>query len=112
MSAEPVNVYTEPTQALKRRSRTPNPDYREAVATTWTLAFQKVEAASPAAADLLRLCAFLSPDAIPEEIITAGAPDLGPTLQPLSDEMKLNDAIAELGKKHDKPFFLACGLVG
>src|SRR5439155_16436863 len=51
------------------------------------------------AADLLRLCAFLSPDAIAEEIITEGADDLGPNLQPLaSDAVKLDTAIKDLRK--------------
>ena len=43
-------------------------DYPYTVASTWTLSFSQVEQADPAAADLLRLCAFLHPDAIPEEI--------------------------------------------
>src|SRR5579884_814205 len=43
------------------------------VAATWSLSFQKVEQTSPASTDLLRLCAFLAPDAIPEEIFTEGA---------------------------------------
>jgi tetratricopeptide (TPR) repeat protein len=47
-------------------------DHPEPVATTWSLAFERVERANPAAADVLRLCAFLSPDAIPEEIVVAG----------------------------------------
>src|SRR5205085_1725773 len=38
------------------------------IATTWSLSFQKVEKANRAAAELLRLCAFLAPDAIPVEI--------------------------------------------
>jgi tetratricopeptide (TPR) repeat protein len=83
---------------LQRGGSVPNPDYRETVATTWNLSFQKVEAANPAAADLLRLCAFLAPDAIPEEIITEAASELGPTLQPLSDPIQFNDAIQELLK--------------
>jgi Tfp pilus assembly protein PilF len=41
------------------------------VTVTFSLAFEKVAAHSPAAADLIRLCAFLSPDGIPEEIVTA-----------------------------------------
>ncbi|QBD77308.1 hypothetical protein EPA93_15435 [Ktedonosporobacter rubrisoli] len=41
------------------------------------LSFEKVEQTNVAAADLLRLCAFLHPDAIPEEIIVKGAPYLG-----------------------------------
>ena len=51
----------------------------------------------PAAVELLRLCAFLHPDAIPEEIITEGAPDLGPVLQSIaSDPFNLNEAIGAL----------------
>ncbi len=54
------------------------------VATTWSLSFQKVEEKNPAAADLLRLCAFLQPDAIPEEIILEGGEPLGSHLQALA----------------------------
>jgi hypothetical protein len=43
------------------------------VTVTFSLAFEQVAQNSAAAADLIRLCAFLSPDAIPEEIFTAGA---------------------------------------
>jgi len=72
-------------------------DHPESVATTWSLSFEKVEQANPAAADLLRLCAFLAPDAIPEEIITKGAADLTPMLQSLaSDPFLLDAAIKEL----------------
>ena len=44
-------------------------DHPEPVATTWSLSFAKVEQASPIAAELLRACAFLAPDAIPEELL-------------------------------------------
>jgi tetratricopeptide (TPR) repeat protein len=44
-------------------------DHPEPVATTWALSFAQVEAASPLAAALLRACAFLAPDAIPEELL-------------------------------------------
>jgi tetratricopeptide (TPR) repeat protein/transcriptional regulator with XRE-family HTH domain len=39
------------------------------VVATWSLSFEKVEQANPLASDLLRLCAFLHPDAIPEEVL-------------------------------------------
>ena len=52
------------------------------VSTTLALAFAKVEAASPATADLLRLGALLAPEAIPEEIFLDGAPELGDRLGP------------------------------
>jgi tetratricopeptide (TPR) repeat protein len=56
-------------------------DYPETIATTWSLSFQKAKKASPTAAELLRVCAFLAPDAIPEEMFMQGAPDLGRVLQ-------------------------------
>ena len=71
----------------------------EPVATTWSLAFEKVEQANPAAAELLRLCAFLHPDEIPEAMMIEGAAELGAILQPVAeDEMELNEAIGELRK--------------
>jgi tetratricopeptide (TPR) repeat protein len=46
---------------------------RASVTVTFRLAFAKVEARSSAAAALLRICAFLAPDDIPEAIFTNGA---------------------------------------
>jgi tetratricopeptide (TPR) repeat protein len=75
------------------------PDHPETVATTWSLSFEKVEQANEGAAELLRFCAFLAPDAIPEELCTGSAVDLGPTLEPLArDPSILNAAIRELLK--------------
>ena len=48
-------------------------EYPDTVATTWELAFQKVQKTSPAAADFLNLCAFLASGAIFLDIITNGA---------------------------------------
>ena len=68
----------------------------DSVARTFALSFENVEKANPAAAELLRLCAFLHPDAIPEEIIIKGAAELGPVLQPVAaDPFALNKAIGE-----------------
>ena len=50
------------------------------VAVTFSLAFAQVTGNSAAAADLIRLCAFLAPDAIPEEVFTEGAAALGDNL--------------------------------
>src|SRR6266704_1631641 len=73
------------------------PDHPEPVATTWSLSFAQVQARSAAAADLLRVCAFLHPDAIPEEIITEGAASLGPELQAVAQRpLLLNQAIGVL----------------
>ncbi len=83
---------------LKRRGRFVT-DHPETVATTWSLAFQKVEEENKAAAELLRLCAFLAPDAIPEEIISEGAPEFGKILAPVAaDPLLLNNALEVLRK--------------
>ncbi|HZR44804.1 MAG TPA: hypothetical protein VFB12_32125 [Ktedonobacteraceae bacterium] len=58
-----------------------------------------VEQANPAAADLLRLCAFLDPDAIAEPLLTEGAHYLGEVLAPVvADPFAFNQAIEELLK--------------
>lgn len=73
--------------------------YLNSVATTLSLSFQSVERIDPAAADLLRFCAFLHPDAIPEEIITGGAAHLGSRLASIAhNALTLNSTIAVLLK--------------
>ncbi len=73
------------------------PDHPEPVWTTWSISFAQLEQRSDAAADLLRVCAFLHPDAIPEEIITEGAARLGPELQAMaSNPLVFNQAIGVL----------------
>jgi tetratricopeptide (TPR) repeat protein len=39
------------------------------VATTWTMALQNIEEDHPTAIELIRFCAFLAPDMIPEELL-------------------------------------------
>src|SRR5207253_7832584 len=59
--------------------------------------FEKITQADPAAAEFLQLCAFLYPDAIPEEILTDGASHLGPVLQAVGrDPLRLDSAFSEL----------------
>ncbi|NBO66785.1 MAG: tetratricopeptide repeat protein, partial [Acidobacteria bacterium] len=66
------------------------------VTVTFSLAFGKVTEASPAAADLLRVCAFLEADAIPEEIFAKGAGELGESIgSAMTNPLGLGDAIAE-----------------
>ena len=74
-------------------------NYPEAVATTWLLSFQKVEQTSPAAAELLCLCAFLAPDQIPEELIRDGAAWwTTPLQQAAANPISFNQMMAELLK--------------
>ncbi len=85
-------------ELLEQRGNYPS-EHPQSVATTLSLAFRNVEEANPAAADLLRFCAFLAPEGIPEEIIVEGAPDLGPLLSTyIADQLKLDAAIEELRK--------------
>jgi tetratricopeptide (TPR) repeat protein len=55
-------------------------DHPQPVTTTWSLSFAAVEQRQKAAADLLRVCAFLHPDAIPEELFGQAAVHLSPAL--------------------------------
>ncbi|HWS98796.1 MAG TPA: tetratricopeptide repeat protein [Pyrinomonadaceae bacterium] len=87
--AEYLSLYREAGKTL-RRERDEQDPYKHSVATVFSLAFQRL--ATPdtdrdadatiarAAADLLRLCAFLAAAAIPLEHFTAGASHLGDDL--------------------------------
>jgi tetratricopeptide (TPR) repeat protein len=69
------------------------------VKATVLLAFKKVEESNQAAADLLRVCAFLEADAIPEEIFSEGATELGEVLASIAESpLDLSDAIEEAGR--------------
>src|SRR5712692_1193736 len=75
---------------LKRRGGS-GKDHPEPVATTWSLSFERVDQLDPLAAELLRCCAFLAPDAIPEQMIIDGASELGTLLQPIAENVLLLD---------------------
>lgn len=95
LALEQAGAYVSATQALfadylvsyrKRRldlleQRAPVAgEYPASVATTWSLNFTQVTAASAAAADLLRASAYLSHDRIPLELLTRGGSELGGAL--------------------------------
>jgi tetratricopeptide (TPR) repeat protein/transcriptional regulator with XRE-family HTH domain len=87
------------TALLQRRGTLSKRDYPKSVATTWSLSFEQVERTDPFAADVLRLCSFLHPDAIAEAIILEGAIALDPILQPIVDDpIRLDEVIGELRK--------------
>ncbi|HEY6541784.1 MAG TPA: NB-ARC domain-containing protein, partial [Ktedonobacteraceae bacterium] len=87
----------QPTRLLNRLDSVNTRDYPYSVATTWTLSFQRIAQSSPAAADLLSLCAFLHPDAIPIEFVTRGAMHLSQSLQEVaSDVAELNETVGIL----------------
>jgi hypothetical protein len=74
--------YRQRQDVLLQRRGGPGKDHPEPVATTWSLSFERVEELNPLAAELLRCCAFLAPDAIPEQMIIDGASELRTILQP------------------------------
>jgi len=66
--------------ALIQQRGTRWPDHRASVSTTFTLAITHIARRHPAVQDLLRVCAFLQADAIPEELFRQGGELLGATL--------------------------------
>jgi tetratricopeptide (TPR) repeat protein len=95
--AEYLALYETHGSALLRERGSLAPDHPQAVVGTFLLSFEKLQQANPAAADLLRLCSFLHPDAIPEAILTEGAAELGVVLSPVAtDPLLLNAAIQVL----------------
>ncbi len=72
-------------------------DHPESVGATLSLSFLRVEQMNPAAAHLLRLCAFLDPDAIPEELFPSTVDVLDSVLQPeITSPLELDIALAAL----------------
>jgi tetratricopeptide (TPR) repeat protein len=95
--ADYLPAYQEEQARLLHRRGDSGKDHPSPVATTWSLSFTQVEHKDSIAADLLRACAFLSPDAIPEELFTGGASELGPHLAALQEHPTyLNEAVAVL----------------
>ncbi len=76
-----LQLYRDHRKALLARRGNQATNYPASVATTWALSFQKIEQSNPAAAELLRLCVFLAPDHIPEELLQQGAAYWPPVLQ-------------------------------
>ncbi len=94
-----LQLYEQHRTTLLARRGKQAANYPDSVATTWSLSFQNVEQAHPAAADLLRLCAFLAPDHIPEEFLREGAPHWSPVLQEaVSDLLVFNQMLEDLLK--------------
>lgn len=72
-------------------------EYPVSITKTWDLAFQQVQQASPAAVDLLNLCAFFAPDDIPLDMIREGTDLLPEGLREVvQNPLALNKAIAAL----------------
>ena len=67
------------------------------VSKTFTLAFERLEQSNMLAAELLTVCAFLAPEAIPETFFSEGAAQLGPAFESLAtDPLQFHAAIRAL----------------
>jgi tetratricopeptide (TPR) repeat protein len=73
--------------------------YSGTVATTWEISFERLDARSPVAADLLRLCAFLGAEDLPPDVLADAADELPEGLaEAAADGVGLRVAVAELWK--------------
>ena len=79
------------------QNETSGSDEKATVATTWDISFEQARKDSSAAADLLRLYAFLGPDNIPMEVIVQGSEHIPqPLSAALRDPVELDKAIIAL----------------
>ena len=94
-----LNRYQSGRLKLLRKRGSFDFDHPASVTDTFSYSIEKIEKISPTAVELLRFCAFLHPDAIPEELIINGATELGSTLQPVaSDPFLLDETLVILRK--------------
>ncbi len=71
-------IYQQHQEALLKNRRGLVNDYPQPIATAWSLSFVRVEQKDRVAANVLWLCAFLSADAIPVDIMVKGSPEQEP----------------------------------
>jgi tetratricopeptide (TPR) repeat protein len=83
--AEYLALYRLEGSKLRARRGNLRADTHQSVTTTFSLSFQQVAERNPAAAELVRACAFLEPDAIPEELFTQTTKHLSEELARLPD---------------------------
>jgi hypothetical protein len=71
--------------------------YSATITTAWSLALDQIRQQTPLAADVLSLCAYLAPDAIPLDLLRTTEVQLPEPLATLAaDTFALNRAIAAL----------------
>jgi tetratricopeptide (TPR) repeat protein/transcriptional regulator with XRE-family HTH domain len=81
--------------ALLRQRGEESRNHPESVSTTFALAIAATGQRHPAVWALLRVCAFLQPDAIPEELFLQGSERLGTELEAVCrDELEWNRVVA------------------
>lgn len=92
-----LDIYQQHQYELLAQRGKQSTGYPDSVATTWSLAFEWIERTNPAAAELLRLCAFVAPDQLPEELLTEGASHWPAVLQEaVRDRFRFNQVLSTL----------------
>ncbi len=95
--ADYLRRYEQQRARLLDRRGSPGAGHPHSVMTTFRLSNERLEREQRAAADLLKVCALLQAEAIPEDLFMAGAASLGPELEALaSDPAHFDQAIASL----------------
>src|SRR6266511_1513037 len=85
------------TRALELLKRGQPLGYQHTVATTWSLALQRLRETEPAAVDLLTLASVLAPDDLPMPLLAGHAQELPePLATTAADPLTLADAVAAL----------------
>lgn len=86
-----------PARVLREGEAT---EYPISVAETWQLAFEKLSERSPAAAQLLEICAFLSSNPISIPMLARGraATLPSPLAEVMRDDMKMRGAVRDIGR--------------
>jgi tetratricopeptide (TPR) repeat protein len=96
---EYLQLYRTRRKALLQKRGSPHSGHPESVVTTFTLSFERVQQDNPIAATLLRFCACLHPDSIPQELITANLSIGDSTSQQLIPDPTIgHDAVDDLLK--------------
>jgi tetratricopeptide (TPR) repeat protein len=92
-----ITLYKKHETALLKQRRKFATGHPASIATTLALCIEQAKQHNPASLELLSVCAFLHPYAIPIALFSTGTPDLGPTIHALiSDELAFNSALETL----------------
>ena len=87
-------LFRERREEVLARARPPE-GYDATVATTWEVSLGKIRETSPAAVDILNLCAFLAPHDIPREVIALAVKNLMHMFrEALADPVQFDDAVS------------------
>ncbi len=92
-----LSLYRDQREVFLQRRGEIIGNHPTSVASTWLLALEKIQRVNPAAIELLHFLAFLAPDAIPQEVITATALVPGPLSPSFATEpVQFDRAIKDL----------------